>query len=44
MWERIIPIVYEYFTLAAEEESPLKVNFEQFIASLESDNTELGPS
>ena len=44
MWERIVPIVYEDFTLTEEEESPLKVNVEQFIASLESDDTEPGPS
>ena len=44
MRERIVPIVYEDFTLTEEEESPLKVNIEQFIASLESDNTEPGPS
>ena len=43
MWERIIPILYEDFTLRTEEESTIKVNVEQFIASLESDNTELGP-
>ena len=44
MWERIVPIMYEDFTLTEEEESPLKVNVEQFIASLESDDTEPGPS
>ena len=44
MWERIVPIVYDDFTLTAEEERTIKVNVEQFIASLEIDDTETGPS